>query len=233
MLTMAQHDWFAWHSPYDNPGSALSRRLAMVQARLAEALDGCRPGRVQVVSMCAGQGRDILGVLARHPRAGDVVARLVESDPRNVALARQRAAPFAGVEVVEADAGRTDAYAGAVPADIVLACGVFGNISDDDIHRTVAAFPALCAPDAVVIWTRHRLEPDLTVQVRDWFRSAGFAEEAFGVSDDALMAVGSHRLTGEALPFRSGRYLFRFSGQQAGTPDDRSGQRLPGDVSAN
>jgi hypothetical protein len=214
MLTMSQPDWFAWHSPYNDPGSALSRRLAMVQADLAEALDGCQPGRVQVVSMCAGQGRDILGVLARHPRAGDVMARLVESDPRNVALARQGAEPFAGVEVVEADAGCTDAYAGAVPADIVLACGVFGNISNDDIHRTVAAFPSLCAPGAVVIWTRHRLEPDLTVQVRDWFHSAGFTAEAFGVSDDAFMAVGSHRLTGEALPFQAGRHLFRFNGQQ-------------------
>lgn len=218
---MSENDWFAWHSPYDDPGSMLSRRVAMVRARLAEALDTCRPGRVQVVSMCAGQGHDILGVLARHPRSGDVTARLVESDPRNVALARQGAAPFAGVEVVEADAGRTGAYADAVPADIVLACGVFGNISGDDIRRTVAALPSLCAPGAVVIWTRHRLEPDLTPQVRDWFRSAGFAEEAFDLSDDTFMAVGSQRLTGQALPFRAGQYLFRFNGQQADPPGAR------------
>jgi hypothetical protein len=210
MLTMSRNDWFAWHSLYDDPGSFLSRRLATVRSRLAEALDGCRPGRVRVVSMCAGQGHDIVGVLARHPRAGDVAARLVESDPRNAALARQGASPYAAVEVVEADAGCTDAYAGAVPADIVLACGVFGNVSDDDIQRTVAAFPSLCAPGAAVIWTRHRLEPDVTPRMRDWFHSAGFAEEAFGVSDDTFMAVGSHRLTGQALPFRAGQYLFRF-----------------------
>ena len=221
MLTMSQKDWFAWHSPYDDPGSGLSRRLALVQARLAEALDRSRPGPVKVVSMCAGQGRDILGVLARHPRAGDVVARLVESDPRNAALARQGASRFAGVEVVEADAGCTDAYVGAVPADIVMACGVFGNISDDDVHRTVAAFPSLCAPGAVVIWTRHRIEPDLTPRVRDRFRSAGFAEEAFHVSEDTLMAVGSHRLTGEVLPFRAGQYLFRFNGGRLAPLRDR------------
>ena len=217
MLTMAQNDWFAWHSAYDDPGSGLSRRLAMVQARLAEALHRCPPGRAQVVSMCAGQGRDILGVLARHPRAGDVAARLVESDPRNAALARQGASSFPAVEVVEADAGGTDAYVGAVPADILLACGVFGNISDDDVHRTVSAFPSLCAPGATVIWTRHRREPDLTPQVRDWFHAAGFAEEAFDVSEDTLMAVGSHRLTGRVLPFRAGQYLFRFNGRRAGT----------------
>jgi len=217
MLVMSRNDWFAWHSRYDDPDSFLSRRLAMVQARLAEAMDRCGPGRIQVVSMCAGQGRDILGVLARHPRAGDVVARLVESDPRNAALARQEALPFPGVEVVEADAGCTDVYAGAVPADIVLACGVFGNISGDDIQRTVAAFPSLCARGAVVIWTRHRAEPDLTPQVRDWFRREGFAEEAFGVSEDAFMAVGAHRLTGKALHFRPGEVLFRFNGRRTGT----------------
>ena len=41
-------------------------------------------------------------------------------------------------EVVTADAALTDAYAGLVPADIVLACGVFGNITDEDVDRTVA-----------------------------------------------------------------------------------------------
>jgi hypothetical protein len=216
MLPMSPNDWFAWHSPYDEPGSFLSRRLAIVKTRLAEAMDGCRPGRIQVVSMCAGQGRDILGVLASHPRAGDVVARLVESDPRNAAVARRGAFRFPGVEVVEADAGCTEAYAGAVPADIVLACGVFGNVSDDDVHRTVRAFPSLCARGSAVIWTRHRREPDLTPQVREWFRRAGFAEEAFDVSADSFMAVGSHRLTGDALPFRSGEVLFRFTGERAG-----------------
>jgi hypothetical protein len=212
MLSMSQHDWFAWHSPYGEPDSYLSRRLAMVQARLGEAMDRCQPGRIQVISMCAGQGRDILGVLSGHARASDVVARLVESDPRNVAFARQGASCFAGVDVIQGDAGHSDAYAGAVPADIVLACGVFGNISDDDIHRTIAAFPTLCAPGAAVIWTRHRGEPDLTPRVRDWFRSAGFAEEAFDVSEDAFMAVGSHRLTGEVSVFRAGQYLFQFVG---------------------
>jgi hypothetical protein len=212
---MSQQDWFAWHSPYGDPDSWLSRRLAAVQARLAEALDGCRPGRIQVISMCAGQGRDILGVLARHPRAGDVAARLVEADPRNADLARQAAAPFGGVEVAEGDAGCTDAYAGVVPADIVLACGVFGNLTDGDIQQTVAALPSLCAPGAVVIWTRHRAEPDITPRLRDWFRAAGFAEEAFGVSGDGFMAVGAHRLTGQVLPFRAGQHLFRFQEPRA------------------
>jgi hypothetical protein len=210
---MVQRDWFEWHSPYDDPSSALSRRLAMVQVCLTDALDRCPPGPIQMISMCAGQGRDVLGVLAHHRRAGDVTARLVEWDPRNAHLARQAASPFAGVEVVEADAGCSDAYAGAVPADIVLACGVFGNISDDDIHRTVGALPGLCAPGAVVIWTRHRQEPDLTPLVRRWFEQAAFAEQFFATTEDTLMAVGSHRFTGVPWAFRPGQYFFRFIGR--------------------
>lgn len=42
------------------------------------------------------------------------------------------------VVVVCGDASVTSAYVGAVPADLVLLCGIFGNISDADIRATVA-----------------------------------------------------------------------------------------------
>jgi hypothetical protein len=45
------------------------------------------------------------------------------------------------IEVVTGDASLTDAYAGTVPADLVLVCGVFGNIPDDDVHCTIGALP--------------------------------------------------------------------------------------------
>ena len=58
-----------------------------------------------------GQGRDLLGVLADHPRRDDVRARLVELDVRNTALAeeRSRAARLTHVDVVTADASLTAA----------------------------------------------------------------------------------------------------------------------------
>ena len=45
----------------------------------------------------------------------------------------------------QADAGRAASFADALPADVLLLCGIFGNVSDSDIERTVAAAPALCA----------------------------------------------------------------------------------------
>lgn len=40
-------------------------------------------------------------------------------------------------------------------------------------------------------------------------------QQAFEVSGDGFMAVGAHRLTGEAMPFQAGQHLFRFSDQGA------------------
>lgn len=207
---MARSHWESWHEPYDQPDSFLARRLRVVQDQIDQALSARPPGPIRVVSFCAGQGRDLLGVLARHPRRGDVQARLVELDPANAQLATASGAPFPGVDVVCSDAALTDMYVGAVPAELVLVCGVFGNVVDGDIERTIAALPQFCAPDAVVIWTRHRREPDLTPRVRAWFAAAGFEELAFVAPDDAFFAVGAHRLVAEPRPLVPGLQLFAF-----------------------
>jgi Putative methyltransferase len=206
-------DWAAWHAAYDDPSSPLSMRLRLVCEHLSDALDQAPPGPVRLISLCAGQGRDVLGVLPGHPRRPDVSALLVESDPRNVAQASHRAAEagLAQVEVREADAGRLASFADALPADVLLLCGIFGNVSTGDIKRTVEAAPALCAPGATVLWTRHRRAPDLTPQIREWFCASGFDEVAFDAPDtDTLTSVGVNRLATPAAASLPGEPLFAF-----------------------
>jgi hypothetical protein len=190
-------DWVAWHQAYDDPSSGLIVRLRRVRFHLAQALDQAPPGPVSLVSLCAGQGHDVLGVLPDHPRRGDVRAVLVEADAANARRAREVAA-HAGlvqVEVRQADASRPASYADALPAGVLLLCGIFGNVSAADIERTVAAAPALCAPGATVIWTRHRRTPDLTPQIRAWFTAGGFSEIAFeALGTETLTGVGVARL---------------------------------------
>jgi hypothetical protein len=212
----AQHDWVEWHRGYDDPRSLLSRRLERVQGHLRAELDRAPAGDIRLISLCAGQGRDVIGVLAGHPRRDDVRARLVELDERNASVARQsaRAAGLDGVEVLQADAGNTDACAGAVPAQIVVACGIFGNISEAGIRATVAALPGLCAPGALVVWTRNRRAPDLVPAIQSWFSQAGFREVALDTSEDGFMAVGAHRLAGEPAALVPGRRLFTFTSQE-------------------
>jgi hypothetical protein len=159
-------------------------------------------------------------VLADHLRAADVNARLVELDPRNCDAARAKAPP--GVEVVCGDASLSSAYAGAVPAEIVLLCGVFGNISDADIIRTIETVPSLCAPGATVIWTRHRREPDLTSDVRKWFESAGFTEVAFEAPEEFIFGVGVNRLAKPPEPFRESK-MFDFLGSDQNWDQATSG----------
>ena len=48
------------------------------------------------------------------------------------------------VRVVEGDASLCRWYEEAVPADLVLVCGVFGNISRSDLTRTIQALPGFC-----------------------------------------------------------------------------------------
>ena len=207
-----QH-WVRWHEDYEDPDSSLSRRLALVQRRLRDALDVAPAGPIRVISMCAGQGRDVIEVLEHHPRASDVRARLVELDPELVTFAARSAeeAGLRNVEVVEGDASLTSAYAGAVPAQILLVCGVFGNISPAHIHETVLELPRLAVPGATVIWTRHRRDPDLTPAIREWFGEAGFEEVAFDTIEGSAVGVGTHRLVAPPLPFRV-RRMFTFAG---------------------
>ncbi len=206
-------DWHEWHKAYDRPDTPLARRLGVVQGQIRDALDRAGPGPIQVVSMCAGEGRDILGVLADHPRRADVHGRLVELDPDLASVAREHAP--AHIEVLVADAGISDAYEDAVPADLVLVCGVFGNITNDDMFALPAKLPMLCAPNATVIWTRHRRPPDSTPELRARFAAAGFEEIAFIGPDDTAFGIGAQRFVGEPEPFRPHIRLFTFVGYDA------------------
>ena len=200
-------DWVRWHQAYDDPASPLSARLARVQAHLSDALAAAPPGPVRLLSLCAGQGKDVLGVLPEHPRRDDVTAVLVEYDSHNVAAAVDEAARtgLAGVEVRQADAGLAANYADVLPADVLLLCGIFGNVSDDDVHRTALAAATMCAPGGTVIWTRHRRPPDLTPQLRAWFAVAGFAEVAFdALPGSRLISVGVGRRPAAAPRYEPG-----------------------------
>jgi hypothetical protein len=205
-------DWVHWHDQYDDPTSALSHRLAVVRGHIRDWLDRTAPEPVTLLSSCAGDGRDLLPVLAERSDAGRVRATLLEFDGRNAATARAfaQAHGLISVRVEQVDAGDASAYVEAAPSDLVMLCGIFGNITDDDVQRVVETAPELCRPGAQVIWTRHHNPPDLTPHIRQWFADAGFAERAFDAPADFAYSVGVHDLVGPPKPLRTGRRLFTF-----------------------
>jgi hypothetical protein len=215
-------DWHAWYDDYDDPGSSLSRRLAVVREQLTRVLAEAE-GPVRLLSLCSGDGRDTVPVLAALPdREAAVAAVLVELDS-GLAAAARAAAGAAGlmVDVRTGDAGLAATWRDVLPADVLMLCGVFGNVPDADIRRTVAAVPVLLREGGRVIWTRGNRVPqdptevdgDPSEWVRGLFAEAGLVEEAFVQPADAGYRVGVHRrpaglheAAGLALPDR----LFAF-----------------------
>lgn len=205
-------DYVAWHDAYADPSSSLSARLRQVQREIAAWLDRT-PGPVRVLSSCAGQGHDLLGVLEDRPYDRERVSgALVELDATNAAAARDWIARL-GVDlvVVEVDAGTTSAYAGLVPADLVLLSGIMGNITAADIERLVHVSRQFCAPGATVLWTRGAQEPDLGPDIRRWFAKAGFEEVACQERIEGTgMRVGVERLVATPELLRVGEPIFTF-----------------------
>ena len=213
-------DWVAWHQPYADPSSPLSRRRRTVQRLVGDWLDAL-PGSglpARVVSACAGDGRDVLEVLAARADTDAVDVHLVELDDRLASDAEDYARDHGlrRVTVRRVDAGVTDAYLDGVPAGLVLFCGVFGNITDDDVRGTIEALPSLCAPGATVLWTRGlragraEVADDVTTEVRGRFSAAGFQEIAFDAPAGERWSVGAHRLATAPRPVVPGQRLFTF-----------------------
>lgn len=205
-------DYVAWHQAYDDPTSDLSRRLRAVQGAITSWLDRT-PGGVRVLSVCAGQGHDILGVLTERP--GDrrrVNGTLVEIDPTNAAVARRRIESMKlHFNVVVADAGASDTYREMPRADLVLLAGIMGNLAVEDIERLVRTAPQWLRPGGTVLWTRGDQEPDLGDEIRGWFADAGFEEVSFETRvNGSPMAVGVQRLVGEPAELVAGQRIFTF-----------------------
>jgi hypothetical protein len=201
-------DWLRWHDAYGAPSSSLSRRLEVVRREFRHALASADVR--SAISMCAGDGRDVLPELA----GSSVPALLVELDPTLAGRARSAAADLGltSVTVRTEDAGSLESYRDTPPADVLLACGVFGNISVEDARRTVTALPVLLADDAVVIWTRGRGDdgPDAALGIRALFSGNGFTEVRYTSPADARFRVGVHRLT-RRTGARPIRRLFSFA----------------------
>ncbi len=194
-------DWRAWHRDYDDPESPVSHRLLEVRARLAAVLAE-RAGPVRLLSICAGDARDVIPVVASA--GGELEVTLVELDP-DLAEGARRGADAAGVavDVRVADAGDPATYAGLVPVDVLVMVGLLGNISDDDAGTTVAAARSLVATGGTVIWSRsNRFRAEAThgyddpaLWVRHLFEAQGFETVDYLVPDQEAWRLGVSRLT--------------------------------------
>jgi len=172
------------------------------------------PGPFTAISLCAGQGHDILGVLAEHPRRGDAEVTLVEIDRRNVELALKRArdAGIRNVRGVAADAGISDSLAGVPRASLVIMAGMRAHVSTADFARVIGWLPCICSAGAIVVWNR-RLDLQTAWSVwrdRRAFAGAEFVDACLESPSRGKFRVFARRFAGAPQPFQSGVRLFTF-----------------------
>lgn len=150
---------------------------------------------MRILSLCSGDGRDLLPELVSSGRE-TASTLLVEQDASLAQDARATAdrLGLGQVNVITGDAGETTTFAFALPVDLLMLCGIFGNVADQDIAATIEVIPAMLRPGATVIWTRGSAQPDLRPVIRQWFLDAGLRETAFD-SEPHGFGVGVAKLT--------------------------------------
>ena len=226
---MSDLAWWRWHSEYDDLSSPRSARLEAVQELLTAALDAAALGsgrntssaELRLISICAGQGREVLPVLLTHPRGGDVSALMVEFDPLNAGFLTSAlgATSLAGVDVAVADAGETSSYAAGVPADIVVCSGVFEHLSAPQVRGLVRGIPLLCAVGASLVWAIDHTPPGLVDTLGECLAEGGFAAQEQKAKGEWM--AGYAVLRGDPPGYRPGLRWF----DAIACPDSEAGGR--------
>jgi Putative methyltransferase len=213
LLALVASPWCNWPAmSYQRVG--YRKRLTAVQEHFAKCLDEAPAGPVRVVSLCAGDGRDVMRVLPTHPRRGDVKAWLVELDGASVAAGREQRAA-AGLEdivtFVHGDATDYATYWNILPCDVVLVCGVLGHVRPDERSMLVKRLTAFCKPGGHVIWTRgvkrgmarHKAFKDL-------FEGYSFERAHESITPDGNWGVSTYRYIGPEVVAPTKGRVFHF-----------------------
>ena len=211
---MAINDWKDWHRGYDDPGSELTSRMLAVRAQVSAVVSACPPGPITVVSICGGQGLELIGAIEDHARRDDIRGRLIELDVDNADVARRwaRDAALHGLEVVTGDAARHSSYAGLPPVDLAVVSGLFGHIRVEDQQRAIELVRALCRPGGSVVWTFFRRDEGRLESLRRSFAERSFEEQHFETlpGEEYRFTVARSLRTGrsEAMPAQDPVFTF-------------------------
>jgi hypothetical protein len=189
-----------------------------VREHIAQALLSYPPGRIRLISRCAGDGRDLIGMVANHPRREDVSASLIEINSERVTQGEVVVASFplaSQVHFLRAAATLSDTYLSVAPADLVLAASVFGNVRAVEEGRLVWSLRSLRRLGGSVIWTRYVGDLDgeqASERIRQLLKEAGFRELVRTRTVPSGFAIDMHGFSGDPQPLVPATKLFEFTG---------------------
>lgn len=190
------------------------QRLTAVQEHLCECLDDAPPGPIRILSMCAGDGRDVIGAVRSHRRRKDVVAWLVELNSQSVELGKGysvNAGLERSLQFINGDATSYSTYKSIGAADIVLVCGVWGHVPAHEKSMLVKAISTLCKPGGSVIWTRGTSKGIARVrEIESLFATNWWDKGRITYTPDATWAVATYRYCGPSQELPADGQIFHF-----------------------
>src|SRR5919204_972732 len=200
----AAMDWAKWHDLY-KVSTPLKERLIAVREQIAAAAAKVTGQSWHLVSICAGDGRDVIGTVAASDARPDVHATLIESNPALVTRGQAAVEQLGLARRITfrcADATQSSTYVDLRPAQIIVLSGVFGNLTERGVQRLIAALPSLCDREASVIWTRNLFDDGekATQIIRECFVAADFTEKVLVRTPLGFFAVGTHSFRGVRRP---------------------------------
>ncbi|MNQ86568.1 hypothetical protein D3C85_1017660 [compost metagenome] len=150
-------------------------------------------------------------MLAHYPNNDNVHSYLVEIDAK-LARESERTASDKGLQnvtVVNGDASLLRIYSDVIPADLILLCGIFGNITNEDILNTIESLAQLSKQGTRVVWTRNLRHPEVVPMIRHSFIANDFKEVDYRTTSDDLYAIGIYEFQGLPQRLNDAR-LFKF-----------------------
>jgi non-ribosomal peptide synthetase component F/acyl carrier protein len=209
--------WSNWHKNYE-VSPRLKARLQLVQGQIDGVLIAAPPGPIRILSICAGDGRDLLGLRPDHSRRPDIVAYLVDNDSPSLERGRREAAQiqFPGqLHFLEADATQNRSYQDLGHFDLVLISGLLGHLRPEGVTSLLTGLPMLCRHNGWVLWNRHLVLNQGSRQVptiRQCLAETGFSEIHFQMTDPQGFAVSLAQFRGTSQPLPPEGTLFEFVG---------------------
>ena len=202
-------DWNDWHNHYDDLDSELSKRLGKVKEHIKNIL--LETENPTVLNICSGQGKDILESMLELDKDAEVFLIDTNIDALNSGINFAKKNNIGTITFINEDASHTSTYKKYdIPkSNIVLACGLFGHLNEDDSYTLVDFLKTQIKINGTVIWTKN-IENDSISNLRKYFINNNFKEINYFGPEGSPWAVVCNQYVGEEFDLNKEYKIFNF-----------------------
>jgi 2-polyprenyl-3-methyl-5-hydroxy-6-metoxy-1,4-benzoquinol methylase len=199
--------WYDWHiEKHSDPNSYTSQRMTDIGLVIEEYLKDT-VHRSNIVSVCAGQGLDLIPILRQYPNSAD--AYLIDIEQQNIDHINKISTGLEGIHTYAADATVSNTYINnKIPrANLLLVCGVFAHLTSEDQSIFIQNMRSLLKPGGYVIWTR--IDEYLN-DIHEKFENNGYKKIDLSHINLSTGSVGMSRLKESIKTLHPDKQIFNF-----------------------